>query len=102
MPVCSYVVVPGPGESTRVSEELALMNGCEVAPAENADLLLLVTTTDSLDDDAALRRRVEALPGIQALLLTFGEVDPDGAPARPGGKRLPTINGSPNEAGPTP
>jgi nitrate reductase NapAB chaperone NapD len=75
MPVCGYVVVPEPGESEHLARRLGEEEGCEVVTAQNDDMLLLVTMSDSLDEDAALRRRVEALPGIQALLMTFGEID---------------------------
>ena len=83
MPVCGYVVVPEPGESAPLARRLRAEDGCEVVPARNDDMLLLVTMADSLDEDAALRRRIEALPGIQALLMTFGEIDPDTREADP-------------------
>jgi hypothetical protein len=36
-----------------------------------------VTETDRLDAEEELRSTVAATDGIQALLLTFGEIDPD-------------------------
>ena len=103
MPVCSYVVVPRPGEAASVARQLSRVEGCEVVPAENADFLLLVTETDSLDEDAAVRRRVEGLAGIQALLMTFGEVDPEAPVGDPlaGSKRRrppPADGDDPSEA----
>ncbi|HSG07832.1 MAG TPA: chaperone NapD [Longimicrobiales bacterium] len=77
MPVCGYVVVPRPGEKERLRAALARIHECEVVPAENAEILLLVTSADTTREDERLRRQVEELPGVQALLLTFGEVDPD-------------------------
>jgi hypothetical protein len=53
------------------------MEGCEVVPALNSDLVLLVTTTPDPTVDRDLRSRIESLPGVEALLLTFGEIDPD-------------------------
>jgi len=76
VPVCGWVVVPRAAETESVREALSAMAGCEVVPAENAEVLLLVTSTESLAADNALRCRVEALQGVEALLLTFGEVDP--------------------------
>lgn len=75
MPVCSYVVLPRPGGEDDLAEELSKIDGCEVVRARNAHVLLLVTTTDSFDADVRLRRQVEALPDIEALLMTFGEID---------------------------
>ena len=76
MPVCGYVVVPSPGAKQPITASLSALPGCEVVGAENADLLLLVTTTADAAADAALRHRIEALPGVDALLLTFGEIQP--------------------------
>jgi nitrate reductase NapAB chaperone NapD len=77
MPVCGYVVLPRPGALEDAARDLRRIEGCEVFPAENDDLLLLVTESDSVQDDQELRQRVNGVPGIQALLLTFGEIDPD-------------------------
>jgi nitrate reductase NapAB chaperone NapD len=83
MPVCSYLVIPAPGRSASVAGDLAAIPGCEVTRAENRDLLILVTDTESPDEEETLRDAVHGTDGIQALLLTFGELDPDAVPARP-------------------
>jgi nitrate reductase NapAB chaperone NapD len=75
MPICSYLVVPEPGATDAVRARLALLPGCDVLQAENRDLLVLVTDTADREEEEALRGRVEALDGIGALLLTFGEVE---------------------------
>ena len=77
MPVCGYVVLPRPGALEDAARDLRDIEGCEVFPAENDELLLLVTESDSVQHDQELRQRVNGVPGIQALLLTFGEIDPD-------------------------
>lgn len=77
MPVCGYVVVPRRGAKAAAVETLSEIDGCAVYPAEGDDLLLLVTDTGSLEDDAVLRRRIESTPQIEALMLSFGEIDPD-------------------------
>jgi nitrate reductase NapAB chaperone NapD len=77
MPICSYVVVPERGAAGSVERGLLDVPGCTVARAVNRDVLLLVTDTPTLADEAELRASIEAMAGIQALLLTFGEIDPD-------------------------
>ena len=77
MPICSYLVIPEDGALAGVAERLTALPGCDVVSAENRDVLILVTETPGLEEESALRHRVEALDGIQALLLTFGEIDPD-------------------------
>jgi len=83
MPVCGYVVLPRAGQAGSTAQELSRLPGCQVYPAENRELLLLVTDTDSFSADEALRARVEALDGVQALLLTFGEIQPADADSNP-------------------
>lgn len=77
MPVCSYLVVPEPGASGSVAQRLSALPGCDVARAENRDLLLLVTDTPGPEEDAELRETLETMKGIQALVLSFGEIDPE-------------------------
>lgn len=83
MPLCAYVVVPRQGALPETRRSLSMMAGCEVHPAEKGDVLLLLTDTDSYQADVALRRRLERVPGIEALLMTFGEIDPDTPVADP-------------------
>lgn len=77
MPVCGYVVVPREGKLDELCRALSATPACTVALADNADLLLLVTVTEGAEEDERLRAHLQAMPQIQALLLTFGEVDPD-------------------------
>jgi len=76
MAVRSYVVVPESGRRDEVSRALAGVPGCSVCPADNADLVLLVTETPDPDADAALDARLAAIPGIHTMTLAFGELDP--------------------------
>lgn len=77
MPICSYLVIPERGATDRVQSRLAAIPGCDVVRARNRDLLILVTETPGLEEESELREEVEGLDGIQALLLTFGEIDPE-------------------------
>ena len=77
MPICSYLVIPRAGAGEDVRERLSDMRGCQVVAAENRDVLILVTDTPGLEDEEELRAEVEGMEGIEALLFTFGEIDPD-------------------------
>jgi nitrate reductase NapAB chaperone NapD len=98
MPVCSYLVMPDPGMADELEQRLAAIPGCDVASAENTPLLVLVTDTAGLEEERLLQERLEQVTGIRALVLTFGEVDPDTpvadplAAARGGGRRLPVVD----------
>lgn len=99
MPICSYLVIAETGAIDDLARRLEAVPGCDVARAENRDLLLLVTDTPGPDEDATLRGRLERMDGIHALVLAFGEIDPatpQGDPVatwRKGGRRrLPVVD----------
>ena len=100
MPICSYLVLPEAGCRSGVAATLSALPGCEVEPAENKDLLLLVTDTSTPEEDRRLMAQVEAIPGVQAMVLCFGEVDPetnerdplkDRSPSKGRRRNLPTL-----------
>jgi len=76
MPIRSYVVLPAVGARDAVAKRLQSIPACDVLPAQNRDLLLLVTDTASREDDEALSDTVRGVRGVRSLVLTFGEVDP--------------------------
>ena len=82
MAVCSYLVFPAVGEREAVHAELSSMPGCDVVPSTNRDVLMLITDTPGRREDDQLRKTLELMPGIEALLFTFGELPgAKGAPA---------------------
>jgi nitrate reductase NapAB chaperone NapD len=87
MPVCSYVVIPEPGSAAAVAARLAALPGCETVRAENRDVILLVTDTSSDAEEAALRRALDATPGILTIVLAFGDLDPDAPLVQLAGRR---------------
>lgn len=76
MTISSYLVIPTEGATDTLAERLADLPGCEIARAENRDVLLLVTDTPSVEVETVLRRRLEGMEGVGALILTFGEIAP--------------------------
>jgi nitrate reductase NapAB chaperone NapD len=80
MSVCSYLVIPTAGTAEAVARRLAAIPGCDVTAAENRDVLVLVTETEGREEEKALRARVEGVEGVMAMVLTFGEIDPDADP----------------------
>jgi nitrate reductase NapAB chaperone NapD len=78
MAVCSYLVIPAEDATDAVALRLSAIPGCEVTRAENRDILLLVTETDSTDEENALRARLEGVDDILAMVFTFGEIDGGG------------------------
>ena len=77
MAICSYLVFAEDGATAVLAERLTALPGCDVVRAERRDLLLLVTESATSAEEAALRETLEKVEGIAALVLTFGEVDPE-------------------------
>lgn len=99
MPVCSYLVIPEEGAGEALSRRLSALPGCDVTRATNREMLLLVTDTPGPEEDDILRGTLEEMEGIQALVLAFGEVDPETPQADPlasgrrrKGNRLPVMD----------
>lgn len=75
MPILSYLVLPVAGAADQVARRLAAIPGCEVARAENRDLLILVTETAGATEEQELQGALAELEGVRAVSLTFGDVD---------------------------
>jgi nitrate reductase NapAB chaperone NapD len=82
MAICSYLVLPS-GDRNTLAEHLRAIPGCDAVTSENRNLLLLVTETESRAGEAELRGRLEAVSGVQSLVMTFGQIDLDAASASP-------------------
>ena len=72
MTISSYLVYPEPGALPLVSAELTAIAGCEVQPAENRDLLVLVTEANDEDGQKQLEARLDAVSGIACLAMVGG------------------------------
>lgn len=80
MAICSYLVIPAEGAAEALANRLAALPGCDVARARDREVLVLVTDTAGPAEEGALRERLMDMPGVRALVLTFGDVDPDAPP----------------------
>ncbi|CAZ97351.1 MULTISPECIES: hypothetical protein [Zobellia] len=72
MPIKSYLAHPIAGRKDELLTALKGFDQCEVLPAENQDILALVT--DTLDDkeDEILKEKIEALSSLKLLALVSG------------------------------
>lgn len=89
MPVCSYLVITESTTVDSVGSRLASHPSCQVTPARNRSALLLVTETDGPEEDREVREWVEETEGVVALVLTFGEIQPD--PSHQAHRPLPVV-----------
>ncbi|MCB0737794.1 MAG: chaperone NapD [Bacteroidetes bacterium] len=75
MPIKSYLVHAAPGHKEIVRNSLLKQMGCDVFPAENEDVLVLVTDTQSKQDELVLESKLAEIPNIQNMVLVAGFVD---------------------------
>lgn len=95
MPVCSYLVITERNRVDSVGSRLAAHPSCQITPARNRNVLLLVTETSDPEEERTVRKWVEETDGVVALALTFGEIQAD--PSPDGQRALPVV-GSPDRS----
>lgn len=72
MPIKSYILIPNPNELVLLTEEISRLEGCNVHPAENKEVLVLVTETETEEKDKTLLTQIEASKHLQHLSLVSG------------------------------
>ena len=72
MPVKSYLAHPIEGKKQQLVDAISAIEGCEVIPAENKDLLVVVTETDTRNQDEILKEKIEAISSLKLLALVSG------------------------------
>lgn len=53
-------------------QTLSALSKCEVIPAENKDLLILVTDTDSSSEEDRLQEKLQAIDSMKLLAMVSG------------------------------
>ena len=68
----SYLLYPRPGGREQLLEALSLIPECEVIPATNQDLFILVTSTGTAEEDHRLEETITSLTGFGNMALVSG------------------------------
>ena len=72
MAIKSYLAFPHRGKKETLLAELEQLRWCEVTPAENEELLVVVAETINKDDDEAFLEAVNQLNSLDHLTLVSG------------------------------
>lgn len=72
MPIKSYIVHSVSGKKEELITALNNFSQCEVVPAENQDILALVTDTPNEEEEAILVEKIEAINSLKLLSLVSG------------------------------
>lgn len=75
MPIISYLAYPEKGKKDTLLKALSAIEYCEATPAENEEILLLVTDTPDDDTERKLQQKLKNLKSLQSLGMTFGHGD---------------------------
>jgi nitrate reductase NapAB chaperone NapD len=75
MPVFSYLAYPKQGAKEQLIRDLAALDYCEATPADNEEILILVTDTPDEEKEKALQKKLKSLNSLESLGMTFGHVD---------------------------
>lgn len=75
MPILGYIAIPINGAKDRLLRELNGIEYCEAHPADNADVLILVTDTPNKESEERLQERLKTIQSLESLSMTFGYND---------------------------
>ena len=75
MPVLSYIAIPASGAKNDLLQSLNAIQFCEAFPADNQDILILVTDTPNDKTEKELQAQFKDMENLQSLSMTFGYND---------------------------
>ena len=76
MAIKSYLAHPLPGQKKQLINELSALSNCEIIPAENKDVVVLVTETTDDIEDKNLKEKIETFNSLKLLALVSGFNNP--------------------------
>jgi len=75
MPILGYIASPRSGVKQELLQELNALQYCEAFPADNVDILILVTDTPDKETEEALQEQLKSIKTLESLSMTFGYND---------------------------
>ncbi|CAM1349570.1 MULTISPECIES: hypothetical protein [Tenacibaculum] len=72
MPIKSYLAHPHDGKKNELIQVLSSIKECDVLPAENKDVLVLVTETETKAEEDILKQKLEAISSLKLLAMVSG------------------------------
>ncbi len=75
MATFSYLATPIKGDLEQLIHDLGKLEFCEVIPAENRKLAILVTTTPDENSERLLQRKLKQIESLESLSMTYGHTN---------------------------
>lgn len=67
MPIFSYLAYPVRGAKAQLVKDLATLDFCETTPAQNREVLILVTDTPDEESEKKLQEKFKKLKSLESL-----------------------------------
>lgn len=72
MPIKSYLAHPEQGKKHELIKALSAIESCEVIPADNKDIIVLVTDTENNVEEDLLKKQIDAIDSLKLLAMVSG------------------------------
>ncbi len=72
MAIISYLAHPHEGKKEELIKALKEINQCDVIPAENKDILVVVTDTETDEDEKKIKMKIENIESLKLLAMVSG------------------------------
>lgn len=72
MPIKSYLAHPHENRKDELVAELSRFENCVIIPAENKDVLVVVTETKDDTEDETLKEKIETIESLKLFALVSG------------------------------
>ncbi len=77
MPIKSYLAHPFQGKKDELIKALSSIKQCEVIPAQNKDLLILVTESKNNLEEDIIKQKIETIKSLKLLAMVSGFNSPN-------------------------
>ena len=72
MPIKSYLAHPMEGKKLELIKAISTIAQCDVIPAENREIIVVVTETETKEEEANLRQQLETIASLKLLAMVSG------------------------------
>ena len=72
MPIKSYLAHPHVGKKAELFKALSEITSCEVIPAKNKELLILITDTENRQEEDLLKEKLDEIKSLKLLAMVSG------------------------------
>lgn len=72
MPIKSYLAHPHQGKKEELIMAVSILEQCEVIPAQNKDVVVIVTETETKEEEEDLQQKLETISSLKLLAMVSG------------------------------